>query len=73
MKNVQVYVDNNTYYSIGRKGKKTFESIEIESNKLMKRLLGINTFSTNAPLMDKPGSGFLLAKCLKNACGRVTF
>ena len=24
-------------------------------------------------LMDKPGSQFLLAKCLKNTCGRVTF
>ena len=23
--------------------------------------------------MDKPGSWFLLAKCLKNTCGRVTF
>ena len=26
----------------------------------------INPFSTNVPLMDKPGSWFLLAKCLKN-------
>ena len=33
----------------------------------------INPFSTNAPLTDKPGTWFLLAKCLKNACGRVTF
>ena len=30
-------------------------------------------FSTNVPLTDKPGSWFLLAKCLKNNCGRVTF
>ena len=30
-------------------------------------------FSTNVPLMDKPGSWFLLAKWLKNTCGRVTF
>ena len=30
-------------------------------------------FWTNVPLMDKSGSWFLLAKCLKNNCGRVTF
>ena len=30
-------------------------------------------FSTNVPLTDKPGSWFLLAKLLKNTCGRVTF
>ena len=33
----------------------------------------INLFSTNVPHMDKPDSLFLLAKCLKNTCGRVTF
>ena len=33
----------------------------------------LNTFLTNVPLMDKPGIWFLLAKCLKNTCGRVTF
>ena len=33
----------------------------------------INLFSTNVPLTDKPGSWFLLAKCLKNTCGRETF
>ena len=33
----------------------------------------INPFSTNVPVMNKPGSWFLLAKCLKNTCGRVTF
>ena len=32
-----------------------------------------NPFSTNVPIMDKPSSWFLLAKCLKNTCGRVTF
>ena len=32
-----------------------------------------NPFLTNVPLTDKPGSWFLLAKCLKNTCGRVTF
>ena len=32
----------------------------------------INPFSTNVPLMDKPGCWFFLAKCLKNTCGRVT-
>ena len=26
----------------------------------------ISSFSTNVPLTDKPGSWFLLAKCLKN-------
>ena len=33
----------------------------------------INPFSTNVPFMQKTGSWFLLAKCLKNTCGRVTF
>ena len=33
----------------------------------------INQFSTNVPLTDKPGDWFLLAKYLKNTCGRVTF
>ena len=33
----------------------------------------INTFSINIRLMQKPGSWFLLAKYLKNTCGRVTF
>ena len=32
-----------------------------------------NPFSNNVPLTDKPGSKFLLAKCLKNTCGRVSF
>ena len=35
--------------------------------------LVLKPFSTNVPFMDKPGSWFLLAKCLKNTCGRVTF
>ena len=33
----------------------------------------IKPFSTNVPLMDKPGNWFSPAKCLKNTCGRVTF
>ena len=33
----------------------------------------VNPFSTNVQIMDKPSSWFLLAKCLKNTCGRVTF
>ena len=33
----------------------------------------VNPFSTNVPIMDKPSSWFLLAKCLRNTCGRVTF
>ena len=37
------------------------------------RDLFFDSFSTSVPLMDKPGSCFLLAKCLKNTCGRVTF
>ena len=32
-----------------------------------------NPFSTDVSLMQKPGSWFLLAKCFKNTCGRVTF
>ena len=37
------------------------------------KLEWINPFSTNVPIMDKPGSWFLLAKYLKNTCERVTF
>ena len=33
----------------------------------------LNPFSTNVLFMDKPGSWFLLAECLKNTYGRVTF
>ena len=33
----------------------------------------VNPFSANVPLTDKPGSWLLLAKCLKNNCGGVTF
>ena len=32
-----------------------------------------NPFPVNAPVMGKPGSWFLLAKCVKNTCGRVKF
>ena len=31
------------------------------------------SFLANVPFTDKPGSLLLLAKCLKNTCGRVTF
>ena len=30
-------------------------------------------FPANVLIMEKPGSWFLLAKCVKNNCGRVTF
>ena len=33
----------------------------------------LNPFLTNVSLMQKPGSCFLQAKCLKNTCGRVIF
>ena len=33
----------------------------------------INPFQANVPLMEKPGEWFLLAKCVKNTCGRMTF
>ena len=33
----------------------------------------INLLSTNVPVMDKPGSWFLLVKCLKSTSGRVAF
>ena len=33
----------------------------------------LNPLSTNVPLIDKPGSWFLLGKCMKNTCKRVTF
>ena len=36
-------------------------------------VITIKPFLTNVPLTGKPGSWFLLAKCLKNTCGRVTF
>ena len=37
------------------------------------RIFFINTFSANVLIMHKPGSWFLLAKCLKNTYGRVIF
>ena len=43
------------------------------ANNIIVSYLNINTFSTNVPLVLKPGSWFLLAKCLKNTCVRVTF
>ena len=36
-------------------------------------LRSFNTFSTYVPITDKPGSWFLLAKCLENTCERVSF
>ena len=33
----------------------------------------IKPFQANVPLMEKPGGWFLLAKCVKNTSGRVTF
>ena len=38
--------------------------------KFLKYML-LNPFSSNVSLVDKPGSWFLLAKCLKNTCERV--
>ena len=38
-----------------------------------RRKFSFNPFSTNVPVMDKPGSCFLLPKCLKNTSGIVTF
>ena len=38
-----------------------------------KKLKNINLFATSVPLIDKPGSWFLLAKRLKYTSGRVTF
>ena len=43
------------------------------SNPLATKSQIFRPFSTSVPIMDKPGSWFLLAKCLKNTCGRVTF
>ena len=40
---------------------------------ILKSYKDLNSFSTSAPLMRKPDSWFLLARCLKNTCGRVTF
>ena len=43
--------------------------------KLLQNFIGtlFNLFSPNIPFIDKPGSWFLLAKRVKNTCGRVTF
>ena len=32
-----------------------------------------HSVSPNVPLRDKPGSWFLLTKCVKNACGKMKF
>ena len=36
-------------------------------------VISFNPFPDNVALMKKPGGWFLLAKCAKNPCGRVTF
>ena len=46
---------------------------KIHENNIVKYRHNINPFSTNIPIMDKPGSWFLLPKCLENTCGRVAF
>ena len=33
----------------------------------------VNQFQANVPLMEKPSACFLLTKCMKNTCERVTF
>ena len=33
----------------------------------------VNPFQANVSLMEKPGGWFLLTKCVKNVCERVTF
>ena len=40
---------------------------------IYKKGINFNPFSTNVPHADKPGSWVLLAKCLRNTCGKVTF
>ena len=45
----------------------------IQSNLSLNSCDDLNPFSTNVPGTDKPVSWFLLAECLKNTCGRVTF
>ena len=45
----------------------------VRCNRLTIKETPIKSFSTNHPVMDKPGSWFLLAKCLENTCRRVTF
>ena len=63
---------------------KCFKEVKIKIAGFLMILMGVNRnllihsnslnpFSTNVPLTDKPGSWFLLARCLKNTCGRVTF
>ena len=44
-----------------------------QSKSRMFSIMIFKPFSASVPLVDKRGSWFLLAKCLKNACGRVTF
>ena len=61
---MQLLICSNVYNYV-----KGFKICEFNKNKIML----FNPFLTNVPLMDKPGSWFFLAKCLKNTCGRVTF
>ena len=61
---MQLLICSNIYNYV-----KGFKICEFNKNKIIL----FNPFLTNVPLMDKPGSWFLLAKCLKNTCGRVTF
>ena len=54
-------------------GSDTRHSILFHRNPEESKSGKINPISTNVSIMDKPGSRFLLPKCLKNACGRVIF
>ena len=61
--------------SLIKKGHKNLRKSVATDNALLYSSLitHSNRFSTNVPIIDKPGSSFLLAKCLKNNCGRVAF
>ena len=49
--------------------------INLQKNILLVNIVAtsINPFLANVPIMEKPGSWFLLAKYVKNTRGRVTF
>ena len=59
---------------ISQYGQMHFKNLTLRNwNIGWKRVNPINSFPANVPIMEKPGTWFLPAKCVKNTCGGVTF
>ena len=65
--------DHFSTLCMNRLKRKFSDAAIIYANFEEKKPVIFNSFLANVPFTDKPGSLLLLAKCLKNTCGRVTF